>query len=56
VLADVDHSFYPVWDPADVLPMTHLIDQQGVVRAVETSGVGGLPALEQQVTDLLSGG
>lgn len=56
MLADVEHSFYPVWDRTDVLPMTYVIDQQGVVRSVDTSGVGGLPDTEQQVVDLLAGG
>lgn len=32
VLADVDGTFFPVWDPEGVLPVTAIIDPEGVVR------------------------
>lgn len=53
VLADVNGEFYPVWDPEGVLPVTYIIDQDGVVVWAEIGGAGGLDDMEDLVAELL---
>lgn len=53
VLADVDGEFFPVWDPAGVLPVTYVIDRDGVVVWAELGGAGGLEDLEALLQTLL---
>lgn len=53
VLADVDGEFYPVWDPDGVLPVTYIIDQDGVVVWAELGGSGGLDEMESLIVGLL---
>ncbi len=55
VLADVDGEVFPVWDPEGVLPVTGVVDAEGVVRwrkaggsdaeleEIEATVVGALP-------------
>lgn len=55
VLADVDGEFFPVWDPEGVLPVTAVVDPEGVVlwrsaggsdaelAEIEETVVGALP-------------
>lgn len=54
VLADPTGEFFETWDPAGVLPMAYIIDQEGVVAWAEAGGAGGLEEIEVQVTALLS--
>lgn len=53
VLADVDGTFFPVWDPDVVLPMAYIIDADGVVAWAEAGGSGGLDEMEAEVLALL---
>jgi len=53
VLADVDADFYPVWDPDEVLPVTYIIDREGIVRWAEAGGTGQLEEIEAFIVDLL---
>ena len=54
VLADPTGEFFETWDPAGVLPVAYIIDQEGVVAWSEPGGAGGLEEIEAQVTALLS--
>ncbi len=38
VLADVDGTFWPAWDPDGVLPTTTVVDADGVVHWYEAGG------------------
>ena len=55
VLADVDETFYLVWDPLGVLPVAYIIDRNGVVAWGEAGGSGGLEEIEKEVLRLLGG-
>lgn len=52
VLADVDETFFPEWDPLGILPVAYLLDRDGVVTWVEP-GTGGLEEMEAEVMRLL---
>lgn len=53
VLADTDGTFYDVWDPEGVLPVTYIVDPAGVVVFGEAQGTESLEALEAQIIELL---
>ena len=56
VVADVDASFQPVWDPDLVLPVAYVVDRDGVVTWGEIGGAGGLDEMEAQVLSALDDG
>jgi len=54
VLADPTGSFFATWDPAGVLPVTTIIDADGVITWTEAGGVDSLDAIEAEITALLA--
>ena len=54
VLADVDGTFWPVWNPREVLPMAYIIDRDGVLVWKEAGGAGGLGEMEAVVVETLT--
>jgi peroxiredoxin len=55
VLSDPTGVFYETWDPDGVLPVSYIIDQQGMVAWAKAGGAGGLEEIEAQVSTLLGG-
>lgn len=53
VLSDPTGAFYATWDPAGVLPVSYILDRDGVVVWGEAGGAGGLEEIEAQITALL---
>ena len=53
VLADSTGAFFPVWDPDGVLPITVIIDQDGVVVWYAPGGADELADIEETITGLL---
>jgi hypothetical protein len=53
VLFDASGSFFEVWDPAGVLPVSYMIDPQGVVAWADAGGAANLDEIEAEVVRLL---
>lgn len=54
VLADPTGSFYETWDPDGILPVSYIVDRDGVVAWGEAGGTGRLEEIEAQITALLA--
>lgn len=46
-------TFWPVWNPEGVLPVTYVIDRDGVISWADFGDSGALPELRQHVLELV---
>ena len=53
VLADDAGEFWPVWNPEGVLPVTYVVDRNGVVSWADYGDSSSFPELRDHVIGLV---
>ncbi len=53
MVADTDGSFNATWNPRGWLPVTWVIDAEGVIRWTEWGGTSKIDEIEQEVLDAM---